>query len=338
MTNRQEGGNILQKLFIISLLLISAILFSPLLILPKFEENQVKTEETPPPIQSNLPQNTSDASYTFTAMDANGMVFEATMGDYLVGAVAAEMPALFESEALKAQAVSIRTYIMNLENDGNAKHPDADVCTDPSCCKGHISEETMRQNWGDDFDANFDKIKTAIAETDGEYLIYNGEIIQAVFHASSEGSTEASSAIWADVPYLVSVDSPETAEAVPTLVTKEEFTADELFNIILTAYPEAQFQDDFHSWLGEITYTDSGRVNELIIGNITLTGDEARNLFSLRSTDFDLEFDGENFVFTVRGYGHGIGMSQHGANILAKNGYSYEEILAHYYVGTNIAN
>ncbi len=323
----------MQRLFLISLLIIALFLFAPLLVLPKTEE---KVEETP--TETAVPQPILDAKYTFSAMDDSGRVFETTMGEYLSGAVAAEMPALFADEALKAQAVAIRTYIMSLKDKGNPKHPQADVCSDSACCKAFIDEEAMKQKWGEDFEQNLFKIQSAVAETDGQYLVYEGEIIQAVFHSSSEGSTEASSAIWSDVPYLVSVESPETVEDVPTLVTKEEFSPDELFNIFLDAYPDAELQDDFTLWLSEISRTDSGRVSSLNVGNKNLSGDEVRKLFSLRSTDFDVEFDGEMFIFTVRGYGHGVGMSQYGANVLAEEGYTYDEILAHYFQGTYLVH
>ena len=149
----------------------------------------------------------------------DGKVQETAMADYLVGVVAAEMPASFEPEALKAQAVAARTYILDHAAHPPEAHRDAAVCADPGCCCAHITEEEMRENWGGDYRKNLRRIRDAVRETDGQRLTYAGEPIRAVFHSSSGGQTEASAALWGAVPYLVSVPSPETAETVPGFET-----------------------------------------------------------------------------------------------------------------------
>lgn len=322
----------MSKLFLSAFLIISIALFSPLIFLPKGDDAADTSPQETPEV---LPIAEKDAEYSFTAL-IDGEVVSVTMADYLVGAVAAEMPALFELEALKAQAVAIRTYIMNKASYENPNHPEADVCTDPSCCKAYISEQTMSENWGEDYETYINKIRTATAETDGQYLTYEGQAIQAVFHAGSIGETENSSAIWSDVPYLASVDSPETEETVPALVTKVSFNSAEFMQALCLAYPAISLPESPEQWISEINYTDTGRVDSLVIAEVSISGNSARSIFSLRSTDFDLEYKDEEFVFTVRGYGHGVGMSQEGANLYAKDGMSYSEILAHYYIGAEL--
>ena len=190
--------------------------------------------------------------------------------------------------------------------------------------------------WGEDYDENLYRISAAAAETDGQYLAYEGEVIQAVFHASSAGKTEDSAGVWSAVPYLVSVSSPETAENVESLVSTAVFTPDELKSALLEVRPDAEIPQDPGAWLGEISHTESGRVSEIVLCSERFTGTQLRQCLGLRSTDLSVEFDGENFVFTVYGYGHGVGMSQHGANLLAEEGMDYAQILAHYYPGTEL--
>lgn len=321
----------MSRLFLCSLLLICLALFSPLFFLPKGED--ITPEAEPTQTLSPVPEAVSDSEYSFNAL-IDGEVCAVTMEDYLTGSVAAEMPALFELEALKAQAVTIRSYIMNLADSTSYKHGEAVVCSDPSCCKGYISDAEMQSNWGDSYEIYKNKIELATHETDGQYLSYDGEAISAVFHAGSIGETEASSAIWSDMPYLVSVESPETGETVPTLVTRVSLSTSDFLEALHAVRPDAVLSDDPSLWIREITLTDSGRVDSLTLGDTVVSGNEARSIFSLRSTDFDVLYDGEDFVFTVRGYGHGVGMSQEGANLYAADGMGYAEILAHYYPST----
>ena len=260
---------------------------------------------------------------------SDGAVTETAMADYLPGVVAAEMPASFEPEALKAQAVAARTYILDRAAHPCKAHPDAAVCSDPGCCCAYVSEDQMRENWGADYRKNLRRIRSAVRETDGMTLRYDGEPIRAVFHSSSGGKTEASAALWGALPYLVSVSSPETAADVPGFETTVTVSASDAAQALGIEPPAEAAQ-----WLGEIARDDSGRVETITIGGKTLSGAEARRLFSLRSTNFTAEAKDGALVFHVIGSGHGVGMSQYGANVMAQQGAAYPEILAHYYPGT----
>ena len=265
-----------------------------------------------------------------------GEPVKTTLAAYLPGVVAAEMPVSFETEALKAQAVAARTYILDRAAHPVEAHPEAAVCDDPGCCCAWISEDAMRENWGREFRRSRAKIRAAVRETAGQRLIYAGEPIRAVFHSASAGRTESSEALWGPLPYLVSVESPETAADVPGFETEVRLTPEELRAAVSAAYPDIALPEDPAAWLGEAGTDASGRVSSLAIGDQTVSGAEARALFSLRSTAFTVSFADGEFVFTVRGSGHGVGMSQYGANVMAKNGASYAEILAHYYPGTTL--
>ena len=262
-------------------------------------------------------------------------VQEMDMQSYLVGVVAAEMPASFEPEALKAQSVAARSYALYCAETG--RHGDtAQVCTDFACCQAWSSEDTLRRNWGGSYDEKLEKIKTAVEATAGEYLCYDGAPVFAAFHSSSAGATEDCGAIWSARPYLISVDSPETAEEVPNYISSVELSALDFRDTVLYDRPDADFTGDESGWIGEITHDESGRVASAVLGGEKLSGTELRSLFSLRSTAFTLEYTGSSFLFTVTGFGHGVGMSQYGANVMAKSGADYREILAHYYPGTQL--
>lgn len=265
-----------------------------------------------------------------------GEPIETTLSDWLPGVVAAEMPASFEPEALKAQAVAARTYILDRAAHPVEAHPEAAVCDDPGCCCAWISEETMRDNWGRGFRKNRARVRAAVRETAGQRLTFAGEPIRAVFHSASAGRTESSEALWGPLPYLVSVESPETAADVPGFETEVRLTPEELRASLTSAYPNIALPEDPAAWLGGLSTDESGRAAYLTIGDQTIPGAEARALFSLRSTAFTAAYSDGEFVFTVRGSGHGVGMSQYGANVMAKRGSDYEEILAHYYPGTTL--
>lgn len=262
---------------------------------------------------------------------SDGSVSEMDMEEYIVGVVAAEMPASFELEALKAQAVAARTYTIY---KSSSQDHEADVCTDSTHCQAYLTDDQMRENWGDGYDTYLEKIRTAVSETSGEYLTYEGEPVMAVFHSMGGGNTENSADVWGQsVPYLVSVSSPgeEVAENYNTTLT---ITFDEFKTKILSAHPEASISSPMD--ISEPVLTEGGHVKSMIIGGASVSGTELRSLFSLRSTMFSLSFSDNNVTFSVTGYGHGVGMSQYGANAMAKEGKTYQEILSHYYSGTTL--
>ena len=271
-------------------------------------------------------------------MSDSGKVENIPLNDYIVSSVAAEMPAEYEPEALKAQAVAARSYTvyhMEAEMDTPGivpEHKGAYICTDPSHCKGYLSKEEMTKRWGENFGEYYEKIYDAVKSTEYETLIYDGKTANAVFHAISSGKTESAKDVWgSNIPYLVSTDSSFDKESRGYLSTvsvdiKEFRKALENMRPLITDTPSPEFER-----------TESGGVKTVKLYGTEFTGSEIRSLFSLRSVNFELEI-GNEVLFTVKGYGHGVGMSQYGAQQMALNGYSYKDILAHYYTGTTIKN
>lgn len=264
-------------------------------------------------------------------------IMEMSMEEYLPMALAGEMPAAFSPEALKAQAVAIRSYALYCRDHPKGTHTGADVCLSYACCTAGRSLEEAAESWGDGAEEYRSKILKAVSDTDGQFLSYEKEAILAMFHSSSEGATEQSGEILNPLPYLVSVDSPETEENLSNLLSAVEVSAADFEKSILRVCPDADFKGEPSSWLGKMKLTESGRVDSIYVGGREISGLTMRQIFSLRSTDFELCWTGENFLFEVKGFGHGLGMSQYGANIMAKEGADYEEILLHYYPGTELA-
>ena len=262
-------------------------------------------------------------------------ILELDMQDYLFGVLAAEMPADFEPEALKAQAVAARSYALYCMQSGRHS-PVADVCGDYRCCQAWRSTEALQEAWGESYGKRAAKLRAALEATAGEYLSYEDRPVFAAFHSSSAGFTEDSGAIWSALPCLVSVSSPEDAEHVPGYVSEALFPALDFRDTLLYAKPEADFSGAPETWLGETERDASGRVAWVELGGQRFSGTQLRTLFSLRSTAFTLGFDEGRFHFTVTGFGHGVGMSQYGAQTLAAQGWDYRAILAHYYPGTEL--
>ena len=259
--------------------------------------------------------------------------------EYLVGVVAGEMPASFQPQALRAQAAAARTYTLYRMASISPSHPEADVCADPGCCQAWLSEEELKARWGGDFPGFYEKIRAAVADTAGTVLTWEGEPILACFHASSPGRTESSRAVWGlELPYLVSVNSPETAETLPGLISTLEISAGELRSAVSGVCPDADFEGPNEGWVGERVLDTGGRVASIRIGGSPVSGKALRSLFGLRSACFTLTWTGESFLFTVEGSGHGAGMSQYGAELMAREGMSWQEILQHYYPGAALSS
>ena len=267
-----------------------------------------------------------------------GAVEEMSMGDYLQGVLRAEMPASFEPEALKAQAIAARTYTLHKMLGGPiANHPDADACDDINCCKAYKSAEAAAADWGGMALYYEEKLARCIAETDGEAILYGGEPILAVFFSSSNGHTQNAGAVWqSDLPYLQSVSSPESEELVPNYYSVARFSPDEFRSLFLKAHPEAKLSGAAEGWITDVVRNDADFVTTLRVGGVTVKGNELRSILSLRSPAFTVALADNTFTFHVTGYGHGVGMSQYGANALALEGLSAEEILEHYFTGTQV--
>ncbi|MBQ3724146.1 MAG: stage II sporulation protein D [Oscillospiraceae bacterium] len=258
-----------------------------------------------------------------------------TMAEYLPCVVQGEMLPAFEEAALSAQAVAERTYILyQIQSGGKPRHPQADVCDDPGCCSAYLSQAEAKEKWGDQYEALAQRVKDAVAATDGVVALYDGQPIMAVFHSSSGGATARCADVWAaDLPYLVSVESPEGADTVPNYYSVKTVPEADFQATFAAAHPEADFSGD---WLGSPVADVSGRVASLTVGGVTVSGAEMRRLYGLRSTAFTVVREGEGVTFRVTGYGHGVGMSQYGANELARQGKTWQEILQWYYTGVTL--
>ena len=296
---------------------------APPSVLPRADETAV----TPAPPAAALP-----APERLSVLLPDGTVTSMDMQDYLTGVVSAEMPPGFHAEALKAQAVAARTYALYCASF--SKHGEAQVCTDYRCCQAWQSDEQLRTKWGEDYDADHEKIRSAVDLTYGEYLSAGGQPVFAAFHSSSASVTENSADVWSAVPYLVSVPSPETADDVPNYISTLRCSPIDFRDTVLSAHPEADFSGPEDQWIGELRRDGSGRVASVVLGGEEVSGTELRSLFSLRSTAFELSYSSSAFTFTVTGFGHGVGMSQYGADKMARQGADYVQILTHYYPGT----
>jgi len=300
-------------------------------------EAPVEPVLTPPPEITPLRSGGADGAQMVTLYrTAAGRVEQLSMEAYLWGVVAAEMPASFHAEALKAQAVAARTYALRKGGSVTEGHPDAMLCDDHTCCQAYCTREQAAANWGEQTAFYTDKVTAAVAQTDGMVLTYGGELIDAVFHSSSAGSTADAAEVWGNpVAYLQPVFTPE-GEEVPNYRTTVTVPLEEVRRVIETAHPEAVLGKNAGDWFGETTLTAAGAVNTLEVGGVPLRGTELRSLFGLRSARFTVTAGAENVTFSVVGYGHGAGMSQYGANAMAGAGADVETILKHYYTGVAV--
>ena len=289
---------------------------------------------TAPPVPS---PGEWDAGQTLRVLGRDGQVSETTMADYLWSVVAAEMPASFEEEALRAQAVCARTYSLWKLRAKSHQAEGADICADSTCCQAYISPQDAAQRWGEGAAGRYTaKIAAAVADTNGQVLTYDGAPIQAVFFSSASGATEDAAAVWGKaLPYLVSVDSPEGDE-VPNYRSTVTLTAEQVKKTVGEAGLDCDLSGEPSGWFQNLTRTASGRVDSVELGGVSLSGGACRSLFALRSACFDVAQAEGVFTFSVTGYGHGVGMSQYGANAMAKEGAGWRDILAHYYTGAEL--
>ena len=302
------------------------------------EEAPLPTATLPIDRTVTTPGAGTDGAVLIRVQDADGRISSLTMADYLWRVVAAEMPASFEPEALKAQAVTARTYTLYQMSIGaDPAHPDADMCTDPGCCQAYIEPEDAAANWGDQAPAYTAKIAQAVSSTDGQAVLYDGAPIDAVFFSSAAGRTLDAVEVWGgSVPYLASVESPEGDE-VPGYRSTVEVPLDEFRDLFLAQHPEADLSGPAEGWFQDLVPSSSGGVDTVEVGGVAVTGAALRSLLGLRSATFTVAVQGEALVFSVTGYGHGVGMSQYGANAMAREGATYLDILTHYYTGVTVA-
>lgn len=265
-----------------------------------------------------------------------GKVEQVNIDDYLCNVVSAEMPADYEIEALKAQAVVARTYTIYKIN--NKKHENADICDDSTCCQAWVDKETRFSRWEESKrESNWEKIQKCVQETQGQIITYQNQPINAFFHANSGGKTELPVNVWGGtgLPYLQVVETAGE-EGYKQYESEVELAQDELIEKLKTKYSDISIDFSNQEDLKILEYTDSGRVKTVKFGNHEISGVETRTLLGLKSTNFEISKENDKIKFTVKGYGHGVGMSQTGADAMAKQGKNYKEIINHFYSGVEI--
>lgn len=267
---------------------------------------------------------------------SSGKVMELQMYDYVVGAVASEISPTYEKEAIKAQAVACYTYAKWLmQNADNASLSGADISDSTQSHQGYYDSDELKEKWNDKYDTYITKIKECVSEVFGQYMTYENEVILACYHAVSPGQTESAKNVWGkDISYLKSVSAPGD-KLSPDIDSEATFSKEEFLKKAETL-DGVFLESDESKWLGKTKTTDTGFVSSLEIGGKTFDGNEIRTAFSLKSPYFTVKYEGGKFTFSVKGYGHGLGMSQYSADYMARQGSSYEEILLHFYSGVKI--
>lgn len=293
----------------------------PWVLVSKFYPEE-PTKVTTGPEESTI--TTLPQEYSVGVKTEEGIV-QMELEDYILGVVLGEMPASFETEALKAQAVVARTFTLRTCQIGK-KHTGGAICTDYSCCQAYCSADTYTGG-----PEALEKVKKAVEDTSGMVLTYEGALIDATYFSCSGGRTEDAKAVWgADVAYLQAVDSP--GEEAATHFTDTVRFSRQAFCEALGYWPESPPEE----WFGAVTYTSGGGVASMQIGERTYTGMELRSLLGLKSTAMMMTAVADTVTVTTKGFGHRVGMSQYGADAMAVRGSSYEQILAHYYPGTKL--
>lgn len=266
-------------------------------------------------------------------------VEQVNLDEYIACVVSAEMPVTYELEALKAQAIVARTYTI-YKITTSKKHENADICDKSTCCQAWISKEDRLKKWDEDKRTeNWNKIVQAVNETAGKIITYENKPINAFFHSNSGGKTEVPFYVWGGTgyPYLQVVET-SGEEAYSQYSSEAKFTKEEFVEKIKKEHEDFEINFDEENCIEIIKRDDSDRVVTIKVGNINLSGVETRTLLGLRSANFTLEINQNEILFKVIGYGHGVGMSQTGADALAKQGKNYEEIIKHFYINVDISD
>lgn len=329
--------------FICIVLLISSIYIANYLDKIKLKEQEIKNnKEELSQIKKYIVDNKIKDTIKIK-ITSTGEIKELTVNEYLKGVLPSEMPPEYDMEALKAQAVVARTYLYQKISAGG--HGDVDICDKPSHCQAYYTTEQILKIWerSKGWDLNTrelhaKKVTEAVESTENIVVTYKGEYIRAYFHACSGGKTENVSNIWGKqkIPYLVSVESLGE-EAYKNYNSKVKLSVSEL-QAKLNAETTIKCSIDINRGdvVKVLSYTDTGRVDKVEIGGVIYTAEKLRTLLGLRSTNFKVEYENEQVTFNVIGNGHGVGMSQVGANYYASKGYSFDEIITHYYTGVDV--
>lgn len=270
---------------------------------------------------------------------STGEINSVEMREYIIGCVAAEMPAKYHTEALKAQAVASYTYAKKtLEQNKKLKNSllgDADITDSPDTHQAYINQDGRKEKWGENFDEYEKKISQAVDEVYGSYLTYDGETVLAVYHSISAGTTQSAESLWGvEIPYLISVESAGDRLS-PDYISVNKFSEKEFAEICGKHGIDCDVNGKN---LAEKTEKDdSGYVLSVTVAGKEIAAAKFREMFSLKSSCFDIGYDDGEYTITCKGYGHGAGMSQYGADYMARQGFDWREILAHYYTGTDIS-
>lgn len=299
--------------------IIISVIFIPFIITSFFYEYKLQH------IQSGFNSNKDET--VVRVLTKNNTVEKINLEDYLVGVVSGEVPVSFEKEAIKAQAVAARTYALKqIENHKNYEY---DVKDDTSS-QVYQTDEELRNKWGNNYDEYVKKIKKCVNETEGEYVSYNNEVIYAFFFSTSNGKTEDNKNVFGkDLPYLKVVDSSFDESETKNFTTVKIVSLDDF-------YKQLNLEKSDKLNITDIVRTESGRISSIMVNGKAFTGRDFQKRLSLRSNDFTIQKNNENITITTKGFGHGVGMSQYGANALAKRHKTYDEILKYYYQGTNL--
>lgn len=314
-----------------------------ILIIPCFALFGGKIRDNPPvpPKSSKLDEADLETNNFYIIKDAkSGEIFKLSPSDYIKGVVAAEMPIDFHSEALKAQAVAAHTYaLLQIANELENPTPELDgayLSTDYEKFQAYVSVDELRSKWGDNYDLNYKKLSEAVDAVIDEVITFNDAPIAAAFHSVSGGITESAKNVWGnEISYLAPVKS-DGDELSPSFESSVTLTEKEVSHALLQSFPEIKFSKDRGKWFEILKKTDSGTISEIKVGSISTTGIKIREILKLKSANFTVEYENPDFTFKTFGYGHGVGMSQYGADYMARQGATAKEILLHYYSGVTI--
>lgn len=308
-----KRGDIMKKIILFLFLLI----FIPTMIALRIEQEKIEEEKF------HLMENT----LVRVKREKKNIIEEVSLEDYVIGVISGEMPISFHDEALKAQAVCARSYVIRkIEQNKNKDYDVVDTIQN----QVYQDQDELKKKWKNNYEKNVQKLKKLVKETEGEYLTYNGKVIETFFFSTSNGHTENSEEVFSKaLPYLRSVDSSWDSEVSPVFHSKVEMSLSDFYTKLDLPY---QKKLD----VKVLEKTEAGSVKKIKINGKTFKGTEVRTKLGIRSTSFEFQVNGSNVLIETEGYGHGVGMSQYGALAMAKKGYQYQEILKYYYQGTEI--
>ncbi len=324
---------------------------------PDYEDVLSAAEEVPPPSKNEISANTSAEYYSpvwevvrHNDYDSEFRIYNQSTNkvervnykDYVRGAICAEMSPEFHSEALEAQGIAALTYAlynqkMHRDKDIPALHG-ADFAADPLNWKGFVTKEIAKERYGEKFDVYWSKICSAADEASQKIIVYDDEPILAAYHSTSGGITEAAENVWNhSLPYLIPVSSRGDLLA-PGYETELTLSAEQFKEIAVNSIADLTFSSEPNDWIEVLDRSEGGYATAVRVGNQIIHGKKLRSMLELRSSNFSVRCDGKTFYFTVCGYGHGVGLSQYGADFMAMQGSNSDEILCYYFTGAKIAS